>query len=283
MRLAVLGSGSGGNAAVLEAGDTRILLDAGLSAKQLCRRLELLEVDPDSLDGILLSHEHSDHTRGLDVFLRQRRIPVFTNALTRESLTDRCGGNVEWRVFQRGQAFEVGALEINSFAVPHDAVDPVGFVCAAHGSKMGFVTDFGHVTTLVRERLRGVRALFVESNYDQGMLDEDLKRPWSVKQRISSRHGHLSNAQTADLIGGLLEHGLETVVLGHLSSDCNCPEMAAAVMRAAAPASKIEVHVSSQEEPTAWVEIREEEITEALSSLVAPQAGAADQMDLAFG
>ncbi|MDE0593634.1 MAG: MBL fold metallo-hydrolase [Roseibacillus sp.] len=278
MRLAVLGSGSGGNAAVLEARGTRLLLDAGLSAKQLCQRLELLDIDPDSLDGILLSHEHSDHTRGLEVFLRKRRIPVFANALTRESLAERCGENIAWRLFQRGESFEVGKVEINSFAVPHDAVDPVGFVCSANGSQVGFVTDFGHVTTLVRDRLRGVRALFVEANYDQGMLDEDTKRPWSIKQRISSRHGHLSNAQTADLVCGLLEHGLETVVLGHLSRDCNCPEIATAVMRAAAPAGKIEVHVAWQEKPTAWVEIREES-----PELVLPVAEGRDQMDLALG
>ena len=276
--MAVLGSGSGGNAAVLEARGTCLLVDAGLSAKQLCQRLESLEIDPDSLDGILLSHEHSDHMRGLEVFLRKRRIPVYTNALTREALAGRCGEKVEWRVFQRGEPFEIGGVEVNSFAVPHDAVNPVGFVCASNGCQIGIATDFGHVTTLVREKLRGVRVLFVESNYDQGMLEEDTKRPWSIKQRISSRHGHLSNAQTAELITSLIEHGLETVVLGHLSRDCNCPEMAAAVMRAATTAGKIEVHVASQEKPTAWVEIGEE-----AADVVVGGAAGMDQLDLALG
>ena len=276
--MAVLGSGSGGNAAVLEARGTRLLVDAGLSAKQLCQRLESLEIDPDSLDGILLSHEHSDHMRGLEVFLRKRRIPVYTNALTREALAGRCGEMVEWRVFRRGEPFEISGVEVNSFAVPHDAVDPVGFVCASNGCQIGIATDFGHVTTLVREKLCGVRVLFVESNYDQGMLEEDTKRPWSIKQRISSRHGHLSNAQTAELITSLIEHGLETVVLGHLSRDCNCPEMAAAVMRAAATAGKIEVHVASQEKPTAWVEIGEE-----VADVVVGGAAGMDQLDLALG
>ena len=277
MRLAVLGSGSGGNAVVLETRDSRILIDAGLSAKQLCQRLAKVGIDPDSLDGILLSHEHSDHTRGLEVFLRKRRIPIYTNALTRESLAVRCGTNVEWRVFQGGQNFEVGGFAVNSFALPHDAVDPVGFVCEAQGSQVGFATDFGHVTTLVRDKLRGVRALFVESNYDQGMLDGDTKRPWSVKQRISSRHGHLSNAQTAELVEGLLEHGLETVVLGHLSRDCNCPDLAAAVMRAAVPGGKLEVHVASQDKPSCWVDVPAED------EIVCPTAVVLDQMDLAFG
>lgn len=249
----MLGSGSGGNAAVLEAEGTRILVDAGLSARQLCQRMQGLGVDPDSLDGILLSHEHSDHTRGLEVFLRKRRVPVYTTALTRECLGERCGGQVEWRVFQRGQQFELGALTVNSFAVPHDAVDPVGFVCGTSRAKVGLVTDFGHVTTLVRQELRGVRALFVEANYDQGLLEADTKRPWSIKQRISSRHGHLSNAQTAELVRELVEHGLETVVLGHLSQDCNCPDLAAAVMRAASSRRRFSVHVASQADPTGWV------------------------------
>jgi phosphoribosyl 1,2-cyclic phosphodiesterase len=258
MRLAVLGSGSSGNATVLEARGTRLLVDAGLSARQLCQRLESLAIEPDSLDGILLTHEHSDHTRGLEVFLRHRRVPVYATALTRETLSTRCGARVEWRVFQRGQEFMIGGISVNTFSVPHDAVDPVGFVCGANGSKVGLATDFGHVTTLVREELKGVRALFVEANYDQGLLDSDTKRPWPIKQRISSRHGHLSNAQTAELIEGLIAHGLETVILGHLSQDCNCPELAAAVMRAAHPSGQIDVHVASQEKPTRWVRVAAE-------------------------
>lgn len=277
MRLAVLGSGSGGNSAVLMARETTLLIDAGLSAKQLCKRLQGIGVDPDSLDGILLSHEHSDHTRGLEVFLRKRRVPVYGNALTREYLDERMGDNVEWRIFQRSQSFQVGGITVDAFALPHDAVDPVGFVCEANGARVGFATDFGHVTTLVRERLRGVCALLVEANYDQGMLEEDTKRPWSIKQRISSRHGHLSNEQTVELVGDLLPHGLKTVVLGHLSGDCNCPELAAAVMRAALPGGRLNVHVASQDTPTCWVEIPEEEESEC------PLPVVMDQMNLAIG
>ncbi|NIP94621.1 MAG: hypothetical protein GWO24_14725, partial [Akkermansiaceae bacterium] len=170
----------------------------------------------------------------------------------------------------------VGGISVKSFAVPHDAVDPVGFVCGANGLLVGLATDFGHVTTLVREQLRGVRGLFVESNYDQGLLEADRKRPWSIKQRISSRHGHLSNGQTAELIAGLVEHGLKTVVLGHLSQDCNCPEMAAAVTRAASPPGKIEVHVACQENPTPWVMIGQ-------SARGGQQAEAAGELPLLFG
>lgn len=252
MRLAVLGSGSAGNAAVFESHGTRLLFDAGLSARQLCRRLEAVGIPPDSIDGILLSHEHSDHTRGLEVFLRNRRVPVFATALTREFLGDNCGNSVEWRLFQRGCPFEIGGLTLEAFAVPHDAVDPVGFVAEGDGARVGMVTDLGHVTALVQEQLRGVKALFVESNYDQQLLEADTKRPWSIKQRISSRHGHLSNGQAAELVADLADHGLETVVLGHLSRDCNCPDLAAAVMREAGR-NRVRVHVAGQAAPTGWL------------------------------
>ncbi len=281
MKVAVLGSGSGGNAAVIKARDTTMLVDAGLSARQLGRRLEQIGVDPDSLDGILLTHEHRDHTCGLEVFLRRRSTPVFTTALTRETLGDRITDSVDWRIFQHGQVFNVGEVAVEAFALPHDAVDPVGFVCRSGNSCIGVATDFGFVTNLVRDRLKGVHALLVEANYDDKMLDADSKRPWSIKQRISSRHGHLSNLQTADLVEGLLDHGLKTVILGHLSSDCNCPDVAVSAIREIESAKGLErqlgVHVASQAEPTSWVEIRGEEAEECSAPATM------NQMDLAIG
>ena len=281
MKVAVLGSGSGGNAAVIKARDTTMLVDAGLSARQLGTRLEQIGVDPDSLDGILLTHEHRDHTCGLEVFLRRRSTPVFTTALTRESLGDRITDSVDWRIFQHGQVFNVGEVAVEAFALPHDAVDPVGFVCRSGNSCIGVATDFGFVTNLVRDRLKGVHALLVEANYDDKMLDADSKRPWSIKQRISSRHGHLSNLQTADLVEGLLDHGLKKVILGHLSSDCNCPDVAVSAIREIESAKGMErqlgVHVASQAEPTSWVEIRGEEAEECSAPATM------NQMDLAIG
>ena len=281
MKVAVLGSGSGGNAAVIKARDTTMLVDAGLSARQLGTRLEQIGVDPDSLDGILLTHEHRDHTCGLEVFLRRRSTPVFTTALTRETLGDRITDSVDWRIFQHGQVFNVGEVAVEAFALPHDAVDPVGFVCRSGNSCIGVATDFGFVTNLVRDRLKGVHALLVEANYDDKLLDADSKRPWSIKQRISSRHGHLSNLQTADLVEGLLDHGLKTVILGHLSSDCNCPDVAVSAIREIESAKGMErqlgVHVASQAEPTSWVEIRGEEAEECSAPATM------NQMDLAIG
>jgi phosphoribosyl 1,2-cyclic phosphodiesterase len=213
-------------------------------------RLGALGIEPGSLDGILLSHEHGDHVRGLDVFLRKHRVPIFATALTREVVEDKVKGRVEWRVFQRGQEFELGELSVRAFAIPHDAVDPVGFVCRNHDVKVGVATDLGHVTGVVREELKGVRGLFVESNYDQGMLDADTKRPWATKQRIASRHGHLSNGQAAELVAELAEHGLQDVFLGHLSADCNSPITAAEAVTGMS--GKVRVRIAPQEEPTDW-------------------------------
>lgn len=254
MRFAVLGSGSGGNAAVIESGGTRLLVDAGLSAKQLVLRLRRVGIDPESLDGILLTHEHGDHVSGLRVLMKSHSVPVYatpsTSHVVRENL-----GPISWKLFECGSRFEVGELEIESFAVPHDAVEPVGFVFRCGNRSIGLVSDAGHVTRRVTECLAGVQALFIEANYDDDLLEADTRRPWSTKQRISSRHGHLSNAQSAELVAQLIPSGLQRVVLGHLSKDCNKPEVAIAAMSELG----IEVSCACQHEPTGWHEARHEE------------------------
>jgi len=233
LELAVLGSGSSGNSALVCLGDTRILIDAGLSARQLCVRLEALGIDPDSLSAIVLTHEHGDHTRGIDVFCRKRSIPVYatnhTCSIVRESV--RC--EVAWHQFEAGREFRIGEISVETFSVPHDAVDPVGFVFGCGESRVGVLSDVGHVTRMIIERLRDVDTLFTESNYDEKMLQNDTRRPWAIKQRISNRHGHLSNEQTAELVLEIASPRLKQVILGHLSSDCNCPELAAEVIRTA--------------------------------------------------
>ena len=257
MRFAVLGSGSGGNAAVVESGGTRLLVDAGLSAKQLTLRLRRVGIDPASLSGILLTHEHGDHVAGLRVLMKSLSVPVYatpsTSHVVRENL-----GPISWKLFECGSRFAVGDLEIQSFAVPHDAVEPVGFVFHREGRSIGLVSDAGHVTKRVSDLLSGVQALFIEANYDDELLEADTKRPWSTKQRISSRHGHLSNAQTAALVAELIPAGLRRVVLGHLSKDCNKPEVAIAAMSSLG----IEVACACQHEPTAWHEAVLEEAEE---------------------
>ena len=230
LELAVLGSGSSGNCALVSLGKTRVLIDAGLSAKQICLRLEALGVDPDELTAIVLTHEHGDHTRGIDVFCRKRSLPIYATLHTCAVVRENVSSPVVWTQFDSGAGFEIGDIKIESFSVPHDAVDPVGFVFRCEESSLGVLSDVGHVTRMIVDRLKGVDTLFTEANYDEKMLQEDTKRPWSTKQRISNRHGHLSNDQTAELVASVAGENLKRVVLGHLSSDCNTPELAAKII-----------------------------------------------------
>ncbi len=231
LEFCVLGSGSAGNSALVRSGATTLLIDAGLSAKQLTVRMQEVGVDPDKLDGIVLTHEHGDHTRGIDVLCRKRKLAVYCNIRTREVLRQKVESEVSWRLFESGDAFSVGDIRVQSFYIPHDAVEPMGFVFANGAGRLGLLSDIGHVTTLVKDHLAGVETLFVEANYDDLLLQNDTKRPWSTKQRISSRHGHLSNAQAAELVAEVTNGELHRVVLGHLSRDCNAPDVAIGAVR----------------------------------------------------
>jgi len=255
IRFAVLGSGSGGNSTVVDCNGVRLLIDAGLSAKQLTLRLAAIGIDPASLAGILLTHEHGDHTCGLKTLLKQVRVPVFATAATAKIVRESVNTASSWKTFEAGQSFSIGPALIQSFSVEHDAIDPVGFVLTHQSRRLGLLSDIGHVTTSVVQHLRNLDALFVEANYDEAMLQADTKRPWPTKQRISSRHGHLSNRQVADLLRQIAHPGLARVVLGHLSSDCNSPAAALHSLRACLteighPA--IPLHCASQHEPSPW-------------------------------
>ena len=255
--MAVLGSGSGGNATILESGKSRLLLDAGLRAKQLSVRMKAIGIDPDSLTGVLLTHEHSDHARGLDVLLRKRKIPVYANAMTKEALQWGMKSEVLWKVFNTGQDFQLDEMTIHPFPIPHDAAEPVGFTVHNGSTKFGLVTDVGYVTQAMRIHLRETQALFVEANYDEALLEADTKRPWSTKQRIASRHGHLSNIQAGELIADVACERLAHVVLGHLSGDCNCPKVASKAVSgllADGGLGEVQVLCASQHEPTDWLE-----------------------------
>lgn len=255
MRFVVLGSGSGGNAAVVEAAGVRVLVDAGLSAKQLTLRMKACGVEAHSLNAILLTHEHGDHTSGLSVLMKNLGVPIYATPSTSAVIRD--GSKklppVTWRIFESGATFKIGDLEISSFAVPHDAVEPVGFVFRSQEKSLGLLTDTGHVTRLITERLRGVQSLYVEANYCDHLLADDTKRPWSTKQRISSRHGHLSNRQAAELVAELHGSGLSRVVLGHLSRDCNDPNTAMDAIRSICPGIS-EIACAAQDQPCGWWE-----------------------------
>src|SRR5207245_1657151 len=224
----MLGSGSWGNSALVATDHCKILVDGGLSARQLVLRLEHCGVTPEQLDGVLLTHEHGDHVCGLEVLCRKFDVPIYCNALTAEAI--RCDGLFaryrNWRIFSTGSEFSVCDVTVQTFPVPHDAVDPLGFAFHAGSSGLGFITDLGYATKMVIERLRKVHTLVIETNHDEKLLQNDPHRPWPVKQRIQSRHGHLSNNAAASVIEQLLPGKIERVVLGHLSRDCNTPQLA---------------------------------------------------------
>src|SRR6266702_2717872 len=256
--LTMLGSGSAGNSALVATGHCKILVDGGLSARQLVLRLAQCGVTPEQLDGVLLTHEHGDHVCGLEVLCRKFDLPIYCNALTAEAI--RCDGLFErvpkafgtnWRIFRTGSEFSICDVTVQTFPVPHDAVDPLGFAFHAGSSGLGFITDLGYATKMIIERLREVQTLVIETNHDEKLLQNDSHRPWPVKQRIQSRHGHLSNAAAASVIEQLLPGKIERVVLGHLSRDCNTPELALGAVRASLEKCgklEMELHFATQSE-----------------------------------
>ena len=232
MHVTVLGSGSSGNCALVETEKTRLLIEGGLSARQMMQRLAQCGLNPLEIDGILLTHEHGDHAGGLKVWCKNFHTPIYCNRLTAEMLQrENPDCRHDWRLFTTGSAFQIKDITVETFPVPHDAVEPLGFVLHHERSALGFLTDLGFATKLVYERVRQVHTLIIETNHDEKLLQNDTKRPWSVKQRIMSRHGHLSNAAAANVLVELLGLNLRRAVLGHLSRDCNSPELAMGTVR----------------------------------------------------
>lgn len=225
VRVTPLGSGSSGNATLVEFGGTRLLVDAGLSARELGRRLEAVAVPPQSVAAILLSHEHQDHARGASRLSLRHRVPVLAAWETLQAMGLPPTEFAAFHPFEPGTRFEIDGVEVDPFPVPHDAACPVGFVLRGEGTRVAVLTDVGHATTLVLERLRGCHAVVIEANHDEKML-RDGPYPWALKQRIGGRMGHLSNEETADLLELALDDGCRAVVLAHLSERNNDPALA---------------------------------------------------------
>jgi phosphoribosyl 1,2-cyclic phosphodiesterase len=262
MRMTVLASGSKGNSTVVSTERTRILVDAGLSCRELLKRMQMAEEDPSLLDALLITHEHQDHVQGVAVLARKLGIPVyFTRATHRAWMrwmmpnkrmtyaawlerrkqavameeapepaepeapqADPCRlPGVEY--FTAGSQFSIGDINITPFTIPHDAADPVGFVFAAQGIRMAIATDLGYLPPNVKMALRNCDVLMIESNHDLEML-RDGPYPWSVKQRVMSRVGHLSNEAVSDFLEKNYDGNASYVVLAHLSECNNLPELA---------------------------------------------------------
>lgn len=222
MKVTVLGSGSAGNATLIEADGVRIMIDAGFSGKDLALRLESVGVEASSLTAILITHDHGDHTRGMGVLARRFGVPIYMTERTAVACKPLLSGKEEVKHYRAEQRFRIGNFEVQPFLTVHDAADPVA-ITIKHlptGSKMGVATDLGRPTPGVRAALAGCHLLVLEANHDDEMLWKG-PYPWSVKQRIASSHGHLSNRASADLARDLMHEGLGGVVLAHLSEHCN--------------------------------------------------------------
>ena len=257
LKLRLIGSGSSGNATLVEFGTRRLLVDAGLSARELTLRLSAAGVVPKQLSAILLSHEHHDHARGLERFAVKNGVPVFTTPETLAALNLAPRHLGTWHPFEAGVPFEAYGVKVDAFSIPHDAVDPVGFVLEGDGVRVGIATDLGHATTLVVERLRGCHVLVVEANHDDDMLVRG-PYPWALKQRISGRLGHLSNAEASTLLAATVEDDCQAVILAHLSESNNTAALARkAVARAlsAVGRSRYAMRVAERKAPTPAVEV----------------------------
>jgi phosphoribosyl 1,2-cyclic phosphodiesterase len=233
MRVTVLGSGSAGNATLVEADGVRVLIDAGFSGRDIAARMESVDVPPESVAAILITHDHGDHTRGMGVLARRYGIPIYMTPRTAAACASLLVGGEEVRNYQAERTFRIGALEVQPFLTVHDAVDPIAITVrdVETGCRMGIATDLGRPTAAVRAALAGCHLLVLEANHDDALLWQG-PYPWSVKQRIGSSHGHLSNRASAELIAELHHPALGCVVLAHLSEHCNVPALAEDVITA---------------------------------------------------
>jgi phosphoribosyl 1,2-cyclic phosphodiesterase len=257
--LTVLASGSRGNTAIVSSASTRVLVDAGISCRETFKRMKALGEDPHSLGAIMITHEHCDHVYGLAVLARKLSIPVYMTEATHyawaRSLRDVAGEMPQLarlEIFSSGHSFQVGDIAVTPFTIPHDAADPVGFTFRAEGVKLGFATDLGYVPISIADHLRGCDVLVMESNHDVEML-RGGPYPWSVKQRVMSRVGHLSNDALADFFCGDYDGDAAYVVLAHLSEQNNHPELARSAAEKALGSRRTllrnRVLLATQEEP----------------------------------
>lgn len=274
MKFTVLGSGSTGNAVVISTEKTKVLVDAGLSAREVLRRLVLMGIDPAELDGVVITHEHSDHVGGLRNLLGKLRCQVYISKATEDAYYwyRKSNGNGENEGIKRRDAlksktveiesnseFRIGDIDFEPFTVPHDAVDNFGFVAKNKGVRVATLTDFGHVTQLIRDRLRGCDAIIIESNHSRDMLRACPVYSWSLKQRIAGRRGHLSNEDLADWLQNDFDGTARHIVLAHLSQRANDIHLARITAETAlkmrAPLFQVETKVtlSNHREPTGWI------------------------------
>ena len=252
VRICVLGSGSRGNSTLIATEKTRLLVDAGFSRRETYARLGLSGEKADGIDAILISHEHIDHIRGLESLALDQKAPVYISAATYEKIKwNRREPSIE--TISAGAKFTIGDIEVTPFSIPHDAVDPVAFTFETQGIRLGVVTDLGYIPELVRRHVSGCHCLVFESNHDLDMLKVG-PYPWAVKQRVMSRHGHLSNLATAEFLRDDFDGAAQVLVLAHLSEKNNHPEIvrmtAVEALTGRARNGSPDLHLASQTTPT---------------------------------
>lgn len=219
-------SGSTGNSSLVQTENTKILIDAGESAKKISEALNSINVEPSQINAILITHEHSDHVKGVGTFSKKYNIPVYANAETWNAMKTQkekvINDNIKYFNFEK---FNIGDLSILPFSIPHDAANPCGFNIYYNDKKISIATDIGHMTADVVNNLINSSFILLEANYDPNIL-KCSSYPYVLKQRISGPNGHLSNDEAGKTISNLVKHGLNTVMLGHLSKENNFPELA---------------------------------------------------------
>ena len=221
MRFASLGSGSKGNATLVQAGDTLLIVDCGFSLRETTRRLLRLGIEPGHLDAVLVTHEHSDHCSGVAALSRKYRLPVYLTHGT--ASTGRCEGSFEMRCFNCEDSFSVGGVRIDAVAVPHDAMEPCQYVFNWQDRTLGILTDLGSITPHVVDNYRQCHSLVLEFNHDLAMLEAGPYPP-QLKRRVGGDWGHLNNRQAAELLRQIDALALETLVVAHVSENNNCRE-----------------------------------------------------------
>ena len=249
-----MSSGSKGNAVYIEYGSSRILLDAGLGPRALADRLAEIGRSLEDLSAVFLTHEHTDHVRGVKALSKKYPVPVYSTRGTYEQMQGSTGKVRDWRCLDREDEVSVGALKVECYATPHDAAESVAFVVRCGTRQLGHATDLGCINRHVEDRLQNCDALLVEANHDVGLL-ESGPYPWPVKQRIKSDVGHLSNEACGALLSAVDHDALQTVVLMHLSEQNNRPEYAVQAAQNALANESVRLVVARQNQPTRLITI----------------------------
>lgn len=254
-------SGSSGNCLLVQTSNTKILIDAGESAKKITSALSLVNINPSEIDAILVTHEHSDHVKGLGTFSKKYNIPVYANSKTWDAMCEQSSkiSDNNIKKFTIEENFEIGDLKIHPFKIPHDAANPSGFNLINNNDKISIATDIGHITSNIVHKLEDSSFVLLESNYDPEIL-KCSSYPYLLKKRISGPNGHLPNEEAGKIISYLMNYGLKQVMLGHLSKENNFPELAyktvvEKIIENNMDSNKIKINVANRYEPSPLIKI----------------------------